>query len=160
MVEVESKESGPRTRIGCCVWSFLKQAYRRWKKRTWGRFLALFNDQMGKGFGFAKSMISTYTAVLSSPGFVFLQETPGKLDDYALATRLSLFLWDSTPDEKLRELAASGDLHKPEVLQSQTQRLLNDPKSRRFVDAFTDYWLDLRKIDDTAPSSTLYVIRS
>ena len=34
--------------------------------------------------------------------------------------------------------------------------MLNDPKSRRFVEAFTDYWLDLRKIDDTSPSTTLY----
>jgi hypothetical protein len=42
------------------------------------------------------------------------------------------------------------------VLQAQTRRLLNDPRSRRFVDAFTDYWLDLRKIDDSSPSTTLY----
>jgi len=42
------------------------------------------------------------------------------------------------------------------VLRKQTVRLLNDPKSRRFVDAFTDYWLDLRKIDDTSPSATIY----
>ena len=50
----------------------------------------------------------------------------------------------------------SGELHKPEVLRAETERLLNDPKSRRFVDAFTDYWLDLRKIDDTSPSATIY----
>jgi hypothetical protein len=42
------------------------------------------------------------------------------------------------------------------VLRKETERLLNDPKSRRFVDAFTDYWLDLRKIDDTSPSATIY----
>ena len=94
--------------------------------------------------------------MLSSPGFLYIQESPGKLDDYSLATRLALFLWNSQPDSELRSLAAAGRLHNPEVLRAQTERLLNDPKSRRFVDAFTDYWLDLRKIDDTSPSSTLY----
>ena len=42
------------------------------------------------------------------------------------------------------------------MLRAETERLLNDPKSRRFVDAFPDYWLDLRKIDDTSPSATIY----
>src|SRR5207245_2663378 len=66
------------------------------------------------------------------------------------------FLWNSPPDEELRKLAADGRLSRPEVLQAQADRLLNDPKSRRFIEAFTDYWLDLRKIDDSSPSTTLY----
>ena len=68
----------------------------------------------------------------------------------------ALFLWNSTPDSALRARAERGELHKPGVLRKETERLLNDPKSRRFVDAFTDYWLDLRKIDDTSPSATIY----
>ena len=100
-----------------------------------------------------KSLLSAYTAILCSPGFLYVQEAPGRLDDYALATRLSLFLWNSPPDDELRALAAQGRLSKPEVLKAQTDRLLNDPKSRRFIDAFTDYWLDLRKIDDSSPST-------
>jgi hypothetical protein len=47
-------------------------------------------------------------------------------------------------------------LHKPAVLKAQTERLMNDGKFRRFIEAFTDYWLDLRKVDDTSPSTTLY----
>jgi hypothetical protein len=101
-------------------------------------------------------MLTAYTGVLVSPGFVYVQEQPGKLDDWALATRLSLFLWNSTPDAALRARAEKGELRKPEILRKETERLLNDPKSRRFVDAFTDYWLDLRKIDDTSPSATIY----
>ena len=101
-------------------------------------------------------MLSAYTAVLASPHFVFIEEQPGRLDDMALATRLSLFLWDSTPDSTLRDLAEHHELRKPDVLRAQTRRLLDDPRSRRFVDAFTDYWLDLRKIDETSPSSTIY----
>jgi hypothetical protein len=100
--------------------------------------------------------MSAYATVLTSPGFVFVEEQPGRLDDHALATRLALFLWNSIPDEKLRALADSSELSRPEVLRAQTERLLGDPKARRFVEAFTDYWLDLRKIDDTSPSTTLY----
>jgi hypothetical protein len=137
--------------------NLMKQAYRRPVEETHvERFLALFNDQFSKGFGFAKSMLSTYTAVLSSPAFLFTDEKPGRLDDYALASRLSFFLWNSGPDETLRSLASRRELHKPEVLRAQTERLLDDSKSGRFIEAFTDYWLDLRKIDDTSPSTTLY----
>ena len=137
--------------------SFLKQAYRRpVAEADVQRFLALFDDQFKKGHGFTRSMLSAYTAVLASPGFVFVEEKPGRLDDHALATRLALFLWNSIPDDTLRALADRGELSKPDVLRAQTERMLDDPKSRRFVEAFTDYWLDLRKIDDTSPSTTLY----
>src|SRR5690606_4287718 len=95
-------------------------------------------------------------AVLASPDFVFVDEAPGQLDDYALATRLALFLWNSTPDEALRQRAERGELRRPEVLRTETERMLRDPKSGRFVTAFLDYWLDLRKINETTPSVTLY----
>jgi hypothetical protein len=137
--------------------SFMNRAYRRpIEENHLQRFFALFSDQHSKGVGFAKSMLSTYTAVLSSPGFLFTDEKPGRLDDYALASRLSFFLWNSEPDETLRDLAARGELHRPDALRAQTERLLDDPKSMRFIEGFTDYWLDLRKIDDTSPSTTLY----
>ena len=101
-------------------------------------------------------MLAGYTAVLCSPGFLFVEEQPGRLDDYALAARLALFLWNSPPDDALRALAAKGQLHDPAILRAETERLLADPKSQRFADAFLDYWLDLRKIEDTTPSTTLY----
>jgi len=136
---------------------FTARAYRRPVREDEARrFVALFQEQLGLGHGFAKSLLATYTAVLASPGFVFVEEQPGRLDDHALATRLALFLWNSEPDEALRARATAGELRRPGVLRAETERLLNDPKARRFVDAFTDYWLDLRKIDDTSPSSTLY----
>jgi hypothetical protein len=67
-----------------------------------------------------------------------------------------LFLWNSQPDEALRARAARGELHRPEVLKAEAERLLNDPRSQRFVDAFLDYWLEIRRMDDTTPSTTLY----
>lgn len=137
--------------------AFLAQAYRRPVEEAHAkRFLELFHQQYQQGHGFTKSLISTYTAILCSPGYLYVEERPGRLDDYALATRLALFLWNGPPDAELRGLAAQGRLHNPEVVRAQTDRLLDDPKSRRFIDAFTDYWLDLRKIDDSSPSTTLY----
>jgi hypothetical protein len=155
LYEVES--AAPREDAERLLRSFLKRAYRRpVAEEDAQRFLALFDDQFAKGAGFGRSLLSAYTAVLASPGFVFIEEKPGRLDDRALATRLALFLWNSIPDDTLRDLADRGELSKPEVLRAQAERMLDDPKSRRFVEAFTDYWLDLRKIDDTAPSTTLY----
>ena len=105
---------------------------------------------------FIDAMLAGYTAVLCSPGFICLDEQPGPLDDRALAARLSLFLWNSSPDTQLRQLANSGQLNKAGVLKDQVRRMLHDEKSRQFVDAFLGYWLDLRKINDTSPDELLY----
>ena len=153
--EVESAE--PRADAERLLRSFLKKAYRRpVAEADVKRFLVLYDDQFKKGHGFTRSLLSAYSAVLASPGFVFVETQPGRLDDHALATRLALFLWNSVPDDTLRALAHRGELGKPAVLRAQTERMLADPKSRRFVEAFADYWLDLRKVDDTSPSTTLY----
>jgi hypothetical protein len=155
IVDVETKN--PRQDGERLLRAFMKRAYRSpVEEAQVGRMIELFHDQLDKGFGFAKSLISTYTAVLISPAFIFVQEKPGRLDDYALATRLSLFLWNSEPDANLRSLAETSKLREPDVLRAQADRLLDNPGAKRFVEAFTDYWLDLRKIDDTSPSSTLY----
>jgi hypothetical protein len=137
--------------------NFLNRAYRRPPLESEVElYQELFQQQYAQGLGFAKSLIAAYTAVLSSPGFLFVEESPGKLSQRELATRLALFLWNSAPDTRLRELAERGTLDDPIVLRAETERMLDDPKSRRFVEAFTDYWLDLREIDDNSPSTTLY----
>ncbi len=137
---------------------FLRQAYRgpRLNDGDVKRFVSLVEDQRKAGLSFAEAMIAGYTAVLASPEFIYLNEKPGRLDNYALATRLSLFLWNSLPDQELRARAAKGELIRPAVLRAETDRMLADPKSRRFIDAFLDYWIDLRKIEDSTPSATLY----
>jgi len=137
--------------------AFMRRAYRRpVKESEVQRVLAIIDGQFRAGQAFAEAMLAGYSAVLCSPGFVFVEEQPGRLDDDALATRLALFLWNSEPDEILRALAARGELRRPDVLRAEVERLLDDPKSRRFVEAFLDYWIDLRKMEDTTPSSTLY----
>ncbi len=119
-------------------------------------FLDVIRQRRAAGLGFAKAMLVGYAAVLASPQFVFVDEPVGPLDDPALATRLALYLWNSEPDPALRARAARGELRRPDVLRAETERLLSDPKSERFVEAFLDYWIDIRKIADTTPSATLY----
>ena len=155
MVEVVSEN--PPEDAARLLRGFMRTAYRRpVREADVQLFLGLFQKEFAQGAGFARAMFAAYTGVLASPGFVFVDEQPGRLHDMALATRLSLFLWNSTPDAALRALAAKGELRRPEILRTETERLLKDPRSERFVEAFTDYWLDLRKIDDNSPSSTIY----
>ena len=154
---VDVVSAAPRRDADRLLRQFLDRAYRRPAAETdVRRFLALFDERQAAGLSFAEAMAASYTAVLASPGFVFLDEKPGRLDDYALATRLALFLWNSPPDAALRARAARGELGQPAVLRAETERLLADDKSRRFRDAFLDYWVDLRKIEDSTPSTTLY----
>jgi hypothetical protein len=120
------------------------------------RFLRVIEAARHSGSSFAEAILAGYTAVLCSPAFVTLEERPGRLDDHALAARLSYFLWNSAPDAELRALADAGKLRRPEVLRAQTERLLADAKSQRFVEAFLDYWLDLRKANATSPDAVLY----
>ncbi len=70
------------------------------------------------------------------------------LTGYALASRLSFFLWSSLPDDELRTLAASGDLQKPEVLTAQVRRMLKDPRARALATEFAGNWLDFRRFED------------
>jgi mono/diheme cytochrome c family protein len=139
---------------------FLQRAYRHPQQRVVEedvqRFLKLVDAALKNGGSFTDAMITAYAAVLCSPAFTTLEEKPGRLDDHALASRLSYFLWNSEPDAALRELARQGALRKPAVLRAQVNRLLGDARSQRFVDAFLDYWLDLRKVNVTSPDELLY----
>jgi Protein of unknown function (DUF1592)/Protein of unknown function (DUF1588)/Protein of unknown function (DUF1585)/Protein of unknown function (DUF1587)/Protein of unknown function (DUF1595)/Planctomycete cytochrome C len=136
---------------------FILQAYRHpTEEAEVKRFLPVVRSSLERGYNFTDAMIAGYTAVLCSPEFICLQEKPGRLDDYALASRLAFFLWNSPPDDELRRCAEKDELHEHAVLRAQTERLHSDPKSRRFVEAFLDYWLDLRKIRNTSPDSNLY----
>ncbi len=79
------------------------------------RFLPLVHQSLKTGRTFIDSMCVAYKAVLCSPEFIWLQEEPGPLDEYALASRLSYFLTNAAPDQELIELANRGLLHKPIV---------------------------------------------
>ena len=95
-------------------------------------------------------------AMFSSPQFLFHRANPGPLNDYALATRLSYFLWKSASDQQLHRLAGKGSLKEPIVLTGQVERMLSDPRAGRFINDFLDGWLQLREIDATTLDEKLY----
>lgn len=119
-------------------------------------FVALVAKSLEMGQPFEAALRAGYKAVLSSPKFLFLREPTGPLDDHALASRLSYFLWSTTPDEPLLALAAKGELRKPDVLRAQVERMLKHPKARAFTENFTGQWLSLRDIAATTPDKALY----
>ena len=137
--------------------SFAARAFRRpLEPGEADRFVQLTTDELDGGAKFVEAMRVGLRAILTAPQFLLFEEHPGKLDDYALASRLSYFLWSTLPDEELLALAANHTLSQPAVLHAQVERLLNDIRSRNFVRDFTGQWLDLRSIDATTPDKRLY----
>jgi len=102
------------------------------------------------------AFVEVMTSLMTSPDFLCRIENPGPLDDFAIASRLSSFLWNSCPDEPLLAAARSGRLRSAEGLREQTDRMLADPRSSRFVTGFTDQWLGLWGIDSTTPDKDVY----
>ncbi|EDY15995.1 Protein of unknown function DUF1592 [Chthoniobacter flavus Ellin428] len=136
---------------------FAQRAFRRpASAEDLASYSRLAHEVLEKGGSLEKALRRSYKAILASPEFLFLRETPGKLDDYALASRLSYFFWSSMPDEELLRLAAQGVLHEPATLQAQTERLLNSPKAQAFTKNFCGQWLSLRAINATTPDKLLY----
>ena len=114
--------------------------------------LALYDVRRKAGDRPVAALKETLSVVLASPMFLYLAEpTPDEkrrsLTDLELAVRLSYFLWAAPPDAALRDLAERGELHKPDVLAAQTQRLLDDPRSEASLKAFAHQWLGLDRID-------------
>ena len=115
-----------------------------------------FAERLDVGVTADNALRDCVVELMTAPDFLCIVEQPGPLNDFALASRLAYLLWNSTPDDALLDIARAGKLRDPKVLAAQTDRLLKDAKSSRFVDDFTDQWLGLRAIDDTSPDSKLY----
>ena len=73
------------------------------------------------------------------------------MDDVALASRLSFFLWSSMPDDELLGLAERGRLSEPKTYEQQIRRMLADPRASAFVENFAGQWLYLRNLQSTRP---------
>jgi hypothetical protein len=137
--------------------AFLPKAFRRPVSDEVRRgYVAQFEERMKAGDCFETAMRWVYRAALCSPDFLYRVEPPGALDDFALASRLSYFLWHTMPDASLTKLAATGELRKPGVLRGEVERLLKDARSQRFIDDFLGQWLKLRLIAATDPDKKLY----
>ena len=125
------------------------------------RLLSLYDVRIKAGDKPNAALKETLSVVLTSPMFLYLAEpSPDDkrrpLNDAELATRLSYFLWSAPPDAMLRDLAKRGDLKKPQVLAAQTERLLDDPRSEGFLQAFVHQWLGLDRIDFFEVNRALY----
>jgi hypothetical protein len=136
---------------------FVRRAYRR--AVTDGDikpFLDLFQAKMAEKYSFEQAVRVGLLRALLSPEFLFLPEKPGRLDDFALASRLSYFLWSTMPDEELLTLAERGQLSQPATVRRQVERMLRHPRAAAFTENFVGQWLSLRDIDFTEPSHILY----
>ncbi|QDV44560.1 hypothetical protein Enr13x_44260 [Stieleria neptunia] len=119
-------------------------------------FMRLAQPAMRDGRGAIEALKVSLRSMLSSPQFLLFGGQPGELDDHALASRLSYFLWRSLPDEKLFDAAKEGTLSDPKTLADQVDRMLADAKAERFVKDFVGQWLWLHRINATAPDDGLY----
>jgi hypothetical protein len=130
---------------------FADRAFRRpVDEPTLERLCAIADAEASFAEGVKRAMV----ALLASPRFIFRAEiqpepnNPGRvvpLDEYALASRLSYFLWSSMPDPELLALAGRGELRTR--LRPQLERMLNDGRSNRFVRHFVGQWLQSRDVE-------------
>ena len=148
---------------------FLPRAFRRPVPAEVRRdYVAMVEERLKAGDCFETAMRRAYRAALCSPDFLYHVEATAsgtesaggmqaaRVDDHALAARLSYFFLNSMPDDRLTELATNGTLKQPQVLKSEVERLLRAPAAQRFRDDFLGQWLKLRKIAANDPDPKLY----
>ncbi|MBT6852484.1 MAG: DUF1592 domain-containing protein, partial [Opitutae bacterium] len=132
---------------------FAKLAFRRPPlEGELSHILNMIQAKLAEGLSPLESLQLGFQTILTAPGFLYLKEGQGELDDLTLASRLSYFLWSSMPDKQLFELAEQGKLKDPAVLTKQVDRMLADPKSKRLTSNFLRVWLELDNIGKMPPS--------
>ncbi len=131
---------------------FATRAYRRpITPEESNRIMSIYQLVRKNNDSYEQGIRTAIQAILVNPNFLFRIEPAGKsrdLNGYELASRLSFFLWNSIPDQTLYDLAASGGLTKPKILEAQVQRMLADPKAERFSADFSTQWLQIRRLDE------------
>ncbi|MFO0364613.1 MAG: DUF1588 domain-containing protein [Acidobacteriota bacterium] len=138
--------------------AFLPRAFRRpVTEAELLPYLSLYSAARKAGEDFEPAIFFALRGALVSPLFLFRTEPVEQVDNYALASRLSYFLWGSQPDELLTDLAASGRLQDPEVLRQMARRMLKHDRSWNLARRFTEQWLHTRELaGDKAPDAKLF----
>jgi hypothetical protein len=158
----------PGTDPVTAAWTILERFARRAYRRPVtdaevGRLVRLFQAAQSEGEGFHAAIRVALQAVLVSPNFLFRGErspvsrtgaSSEWVDEFALASRLSYFLWSSMPDAELFRLAEHGQLRRQ--LPAQVLRMIRDGKSRAFVENFSGQWLQLRNLRISAPDPQVF----
>ena len=120
----------------------------------------LFDRGRRRGEPFRQAIKLPLKSILVSPHFLFISETThvGKamhrISDLELASRLSFFLWHSLPDRTLLSLAEQNRLRQPSILHEQVKRMIADPRSLRFAEAFAGQWLGTVAVGNTVIPDT------
>jgi len=159
-------DEGQERRCAEQILSTLAQrAYRRGVGDDDLALLMEFYDAGRNLGGFESGIQGGLRLILSSPEFLFRSEPdpqgiePGaiyELEDLALASRLSFFLWSSIPDDELLRLAVEGRLSDPDVVHQQVRRMLADARADSLVENFAGQWLFLRNLQSVRPDSNLF----
>ncbi|HET9272542.1 MAG TPA: DUF1592 domain-containing protein [Vicinamibacterales bacterium] len=161
----ESRRSSPEitaSEVGCArriLSSLATRAMRRpvGEKDPSVDMLLGFYESGYKLRGFEAGIQYALARILVDPQFIYrFERAPANLragavyriSDLELASRLSFFLWSSSPDDELLGLAAKGRLSDATVLAQQTRRMLADPRAEALVDNLAGQWLQLRQLDD------------
>lgn len=120
-------------------------------------FVALFQAATDLEQDFTDAMISAVSAILCSPEFLYLDARPGSLPEHAFRQRLAYFLWNGPPQgDMLRASGWEDENERSPAIQKMVDRMIDDSRSEQFVNAFLDYWLDLREINANTPDAELY----
>jgi len=128
---------------------FMTRAFRRpVAQEEIDQYLRIYKIYDAESDTLEQAMRETLAMVLISPQFLYhmVIDDDGPSKQYELASRLAYFLWGSMPDQELFDLAASGKLADPVVIEAQTRRLLADPRVLGFVGNFTTQWLSIAKM--------------
>lgn len=135
---------------------FARRAYRRELTEAEQQELLSFYRSLREqdGLGHDEAIQDAIVSILMSPWFCYRMDLAAQgqeirpLTDKELASRLSYFLWSSMPDQQLLDSAAAGDLHRPEVLLTETRRILRDWRVRALAIEFGGNWLDYRRFEE------------
>jgi len=149
-------------RARALIADFAGRAYRRpvtqFETDELMRFMERREKESGDAFQAYKDVLKR---ILCSPSFLYLeepQENDGQLGAYALASRLSYFLWSSLPDDKLLKAARNGFIHNSDTLKREIARMLVDPKSAAFIDSFLNACLTLEDLGTQPPDRKLFSV--
>lgn len=137
--------------------AYAREVLERFMTRAWrravtqpevDRFMKLYGEYRPQFDSLEEAMVEVLATVLTHPEFLYLAqrdvaEAPARISQYELAGRLAVFFWSSIPDEELLELARRGKLREPKTLAAQVDRMLADPRARRFSRHFVGQWLGL-----------------
>ncbi len=143
-----------------------REVLTRFLKRVWRRpaspaevdqFMDLFTKYRPGFSSLEEAMLEVLATALATPEFLYVTQRatdatngPTHISEFELASRLSIFLWSSIPDEELLDLAEQGKLSEPKVLDAQIKRMLADPRSHRFAKNFVEQWLGMDGLESVA----------